>query len=425
MFENRPCLLPGGVFRPSAVGGVRSRGQRRAAWDRNGVDAGASPDPTRSGPVPEPRSRIPGTIGAGYEAGPAAAAAFPPTVEPASAAVTEPGGSGPAAAVVSASAAGPASAAVSRAAAVTAPGGSDASAASGAAILPAWLLGPSVGSVPSMIVAGVLTAWSPRLQMPTARAAADAASRAPAATSDLRPDRFLCRPPLPLPLPLSPPAIRIGSATVDRLATSRSSLLASSRALSIPARVASASDDSFGVRGPPSRLGSWHRSARATRSTWRLLRLASAASLSPHSTGRSPSLWSTCAVLSWQWAMPRSWRSATTAASAATPAARSAGSVSGRVAQVSELTNSVCMARPPSGVSTMSTNRTTPGWSRLLSISASRSMSPARSARTCLTAISRSADRLTVTAATARLPRFGRCHRMLVGLAPCTCQQNT
>ena len=291
-----------------------------------------------------------------------------------------------------------------------------------AAMLPAWLLDPSVGSVPSMIVTGVLTAWSPRLQMPTARAAADAASRAPAAMSDLRLDRFLCRPPLPLP----PPAVRIGSATVDRLGTSRSSLLASSRALSLPARVASASDDSFGVRGPPPRLGSWHRSARATRSARRLLRLASAASLSPHSTGRSPSPWSTCAVLSWQWAMPRSWRSATTAASAATPAARSAGSVRGRVAQVSELTNSVCMARPPSGVSTVPMNRTTPGWSRLLSISASRSMSPARSAGTCLTAINRSADRLTVTAATARSPRFGGwCHRMLVGLVPCTYQQNT
>ena len=300
---------------------------------------------------------------------------------------------------------------------MTRPGGSDASADSGVVMPPAWLLDPSVGCVPSMITAGVLTAWPPRLQMTTATAAADAASRVPATMSDLRLDRFLCRPPLPLP------AVRIGSATVDRLARSRSSLLASSRALSLPARVASASDDSFGMRGPPSRLGSWHRSARATRSAWRLLRLASEASLSPHSTGRSPSPWSTCAVLSWQWAMPRSWRSATTAASAATPAARSAGSVRGRVAQVSELTNSVCMARPPSGVSTTATNRTTPGWSRLLRISASRSMSPAHSAGTCLTAINRSADRLTVTAATARFPRFGPCcHRTLVGLASCTYQ---
>ena len=220
-----------------------------------------------------------------------------------------------------------------------------------------------------------------------------------------------------------PPATRTGAVPVGRLVASRSSRLASSRALSVPSRAASASENSFPERAPLPRAGSWQRSASAAMSVWRFSGVASAAEVRPHSTGRSFSPCRMWGGVSWRWATPSWWRSATTAARAAIPAARSAGSVSGREAHVSELTNSVCRARPPSAVSTISTNRTTPGWSRRFSRSASRWMSAARSANTCLIAISPPSDRLTVTAATAR-PRISRppCHSPAVNLQICTCR---
>ena len=92
-----------------------------------------------------------------------------------------------------------------------------------------------------------------------------------------------------------------------------------------------------------------------------------------------------------------SCRSATTAASAAAAPALTTGSVRGRVAQLSEPTNSVCSAAAPSPSRRRSMISTTPGWLSLRSTSASRSISPARSAGACLTAISRSSDRLMVT----------------------------
>ena len=254
------------------------------------------------------------------------------------------------------------------------------------------------------------------LREPSAKAATTAAAKAPAVMSDLGLShlRRLAK--------RLPPTTRTGSDPGGLLAASRSSRLASSRALSMPARDASAREESFPARAPLPSDGSWQSSPRAARSAWRFSGVASAASVSPHSTGRSSAPCSTCGGVSWRCATPSWCRSATTAARAAIPAARSAGSLRGRVAQVSELTNSVCRARPPSAVSTISMKRTSPGWSRRWSRSASRSISAARSTGTCLTAISRSSERLTVTAAMAGFPPRSRCHSLVVNLQSCTYQ---
>ena len=255
------------------------------------------------------------------------------------------------------------------------------------------------------------------LREPSSKAATAAAANAPAVMSDFGLNRFLRLAERP------PPAIRTGSDPIGLLAASRSSRLASSRALSMPARAASAREESFPARAPLPSDESWQSSPRAARSAWRFSGVASAAMVSPHNTGRSLAPCRTCGGVSWRCATPSWCRSATTAARAAIAAARSAGSLRGRVAQVSELTNSVCSARPPSAVSTMSMKRTRPGWSRRRSRSASRSISTARPAATCLTAISRSSERLTVTAAMACFPRSrSQCHSAAVDLQTCTYQ---
>ena len=265
------------------------------------------------------------------------------------------------------------------------------------------MVGSVSGAAPSVMVTGAL-ACCPRLRMPAAATATEAHSTA-ATTSNL-----LGRARCPRPVPSSA-AVRPGSEAVGRLSGTMASLLASSRTSNRPARAASARSDSFPARGPCSVAGSWQRSAMATRSLRRFSAVASEACRNPHSTGRSPSPWSTWDGSIRQWAIPMSWRSPTTSATAATAAARPVGSLIGRVDHVSELTNSVCRARPWSGVSTRSTNRTTPGWSTRLRVSASRSRSRACAAGTCLTAIRRSPERLTVTVATVGPPSLDpRCH---------------
>ena len=271
------------------------------------------------------------------------------------------------------------------------------------------MVGSVSGAAPTVMATGPL-AGCPRLRMPAAATATEAHSTA-ATTSSLLLGRALC------PRSASA-AARPGSVAVGRLSVTRASLLASSPTSNRPARAASARSDSFPTRGPGSIAGWWQRSAMATRSLRRFSAVASAACRNPHSTGRSPSPWSTWDGSIRQWAKPMSWRSPTTSATAATAAARSAGSVIGRVAQVSEFTNSVCRARPWSGIATRSTNRTTPGWSSRRRISASRSRSRACAAGTCLIAISRSPERLTVTAATVGPPsRDPRCHTAWIELA--------
>ena len=270
----------------------------------------------------------------------------------------------------------------------------------------AWTAG---GAAPATTVTGALVACPPRVQTPVARTAADAPSTAAATTSDLRWNRLERG-----PSTRSRPA-RAGITAAGRLSETMASLLASSRTSNRPARASSARADSFPARGPGSRAGWWHRSARATRSCRRLSRVASVACRKPHSTGWSPSPWSTCDGSIWPWARPVSCRSATTSASTATPAARSVGSVNGRVAHVYEFTKSVCRARPPSGVSMRSTKRTTPGWSSRRRVSASRSMLRTCAAGTCLTAIRRSPERLTVTLAMVDPPNLDtRCHTTLI-----------
>ena len=265
-----------------------------------------------------------------------------------------------------------------------------------------------------MTVTGALSCC-PRLQMPAAATATDAPSTAATTASNPFPGRAL------FPRPVPPASVRLGSVGLDRRSGTMASLLASSRTSNRPARASSASADSFPQGGPGSVAGSWQRSAMATTSARRFSGVDSEASRNPQSTGRSASPWSTWDGLIWQWAKPMSWRSATTSATAATAVARQVGSVIGRVAQVSELTNSVCRARPSSGVSTRSTNRTTPGWSSRWRVSASRSMSRACSAGTCFIAIRRSPERLTVTAATVGPPSLDpRCHTALIETTSCT-----